>query len=122
VRELAVLLVEDDKAVRSVIGRILMRDGFVVLSARGFMEACALLDRAGDRLSLVLTDMELPDGSGAQVAAAAREVAPGVPILCMSGAERYIGLIELPKPFGPEELRAAMRSVGVAIPESAPPL
>lgn len=47
-------------------------------------EALELLEQPGERPELVLVDMELPDMSGLQVIRAARQYAPGTPVLVYS--------------------------------------
>ncbi len=80
-----ILVVEDDAAVRRVIREVLMRYGYVVLEARQAREALALARHHAGRISLLITDLMLPDVNGFDVAAQVRDVAPGIQVLFISG-------------------------------------
>jgi two-component system cell cycle sensor histidine kinase/response regulator CckA len=115
-----VLVAEDDEAVRNVICAALKRNGYVVLEARNGTEAVALLRKHADRIDCLLTDMIMPGMSGAELAAAARELAPTVRVLFMSGyADRDLiskgkmaaHEVYLEKPFASDTLLAKLRYV-----------
>ncbi|MDF2627113.1 MAG: Response regulator [Symbiobacteriaceae bacterium] len=77
-----VLLVEDDDMVREALGTVLHRAGHFVLpvaSAADAMDALSLVP-----FDMVLSDVVLPHGSGFDVAAHARRVRPGLPVVLMS--------------------------------------
>jgi DNA-binding response OmpR family regulator len=117
-----VLIVEDDPAIRELVGFHLVRAGMEVVSASGAAEArAACLQRCPD---VVVLDLMLPDGSGWDLCREIGErsgpdqVRPGVLMLTALGAEadRVAGL-ELgaddyvAKPFSPRELVARVRAV-----------
>ncbi|MEO8635520.1 MAG: response regulator [Gemmatimonadales bacterium] len=79
-----ILVVDDEPAVRELAARILERGGFSVLLAADGTEALELVDRHGPP-QLVLTDLMMPDISGAEVARRLRKRWPALPILFMSG-------------------------------------
>jgi len=80
-----ILLVEDDASVREVVLRNLQRLGYLVLDAADGPSALAILDQS-DRVDLLFTDMVMPGGmTGADLAARAREVRPGLKVLLTSG-------------------------------------
>lgn len=56
-----ILLVEDDEAVRDVVGKMLLRGGYAVFSASSAKEAMEVFDRESDEIELVLSDVGLPD-------------------------------------------------------------
>lgn len=60
--ERRVLLAEDDKATRSALARLLARRQFKVVSAGSVSEARAAAER--ESFDLLVSDIELPDGSG----------------------------------------------------------
>ncbi len=59
-----ILVVEDDAAVRSAATAALERLGYTVLAAQGAAEARSLMDRRGDSVDLVLSDVVMPETDG----------------------------------------------------------
>jgi two-component system cell cycle sensor histidine kinase/response regulator CckA len=115
-----VLIAEDDDAVRNVVRAALTRNGYVVLEARNGTEAIAVFRNDPHRIDCLLTDMIMPGMSGPDLAAAARELAPRVKVLFMSGyADRDLiskgrmaaHEVYLEKPFASETLLAKLRYV-----------
>jgi PAS domain S-box-containing protein len=110
-----ILLVEDNDDVRRLAGAVLCDAGHDVRMASGAEDALRLLERDA-RLDLLVTDFLMPVMSGKELAAAVRELAPGVPVLYMSGYDRALvapdpggrdGQVEVvEKPFAVGELRA----------------
>lgn len=70
-----VLLVEDAQDVRDVLAELLELHGMRVVAAGSVAEALAVAREAGT-VDLLLTDLNLPDGSGGQVA---ERLMPGHP-------------------------------------------
>ena len=81
----AILVVDDEDAVRAVACRILQDAGFDCVSATHGGEALELIQRGATPVSLVLTDMVMPVMNGAELYARLRAERPGLPVLCMSG-------------------------------------
>ena len=113
-----ILIVEDETSVRSIMKRALEDVGYRVLEAGRTSEAIQLLTTHGGQISLVLTDVVMPGGSGRELALRLREWTPTIPVLFTSGytdgeiAQR--GLLEpgaafLQKPFTPAGLVHAVR-------------
>lgn len=123
----AVLLVEDEAALRSVMRRLLQRLGFRVLEAETPAAALALAEREGDSLDLVLTDVIMPEMNGPELASRLTAIVPGLRVLFMSGYAgdtlRRCGLDEthpvLAKPFSREQLVVALERI-LARPPSVP--
>ena len=79
------LLVEDEPEVRAVAAEHLRDLGYEVIEAEDGSAALRLL-RAAPRLDVLVTDVGLPAGlNGRQVADAAREVRPDLPVLFITG-------------------------------------
>ncbi|WP_327001788.1 ATP-binding protein [Dactylosporangium sp. NBC_01737] len=79
-----ILLVEDDDSLRAITERILLRDGYTVLSAASVADAQRLAaTRPG--VDLLLTDVILPDMHGPALAAALHETHAGLPVVYLSG-------------------------------------
>jgi CheY-like chemotaxis protein len=79
----AILLAEDDAAVREWVEAVLARQGYTVLAAKTPEEALALsVDRPA---ALLLTDVVMPGFSGWELYERMRKVRPGIRALFMSG-------------------------------------
>lgn len=78
----SLLLVEDDPAIGRLLARFLGLAGFAVTRASTKGEAMQLL--LAKRWELLLTDKNLPDGSGLDIASAARAQFEELPIVLMT--------------------------------------
>ena len=114
-----VLLVEDDPAVRMLVGDLLADLGYGVRAVGDGREALALLPAIG-RLDLIVTDVGLPGIDGRQLADAVREQRPGLKVLFITGyAERAAvrgdflgpGMEMIAKPFAIDTLAAKVREM-----------
>lgn len=84
---LAVLVVEDDPAVRAFVVEALHDEGYPVRVARDGVEAITALREGApppDRLCLVLLDMMLPKADGVDVLRALADMGGYVPVVAMS--------------------------------------
>jgi two-component system KDP operon response regulator KdpE len=122
---LAVLVVEDDREIRDVLRASLAAEGFDVLTAVSLSEAAALLDHA--RVDVVVLDLGLPDGDGAELVRRIRRTS-SLPVVIASARHQEaekIALLDagaddfLTKPFAVGELlariRVALRHRGTAV-------
>ena len=109
-----VLLVDDEDAARQPAADRLRELGYTVLEARDGPEALRIL--AATRPDLLVTDVGLPNGmNGRQLAGAAREGVPGLPVLFISGyagTSLPPGIDMIDKPF---ELDVLVRRVRMAL-------
>jgi signal transduction histidine kinase len=78
-----VLLVEDTDAVRQTLSSMLKWHGFAVTAVGSAEEALDLARTLPT--DLLLTDVVLPGRSGPELATAFRQIAPGIPVIFMSG-------------------------------------
>ncbi len=108
-----ILLVEDEQAVRMGLRYYLERAGYRVLEATNGSEALECCARYSGPIDLLLTDVVLPRGGGAEIAEEMRKLKPGVRALFMSAhAPEWLeregrlppGVRLLQKPFGAELL------------------
>ncbi|MFJ4397755.1 response regulator [Pseudomonas sp. NPDC089396] len=109
-RDRTVLLVDDDHLVRDLLGDVLRQYGYQVRQAHNGEQALALLDESID---LLLTDFAMPEFNGAQLALAARERHPRLPVVFLTGYAELQGLempesLVLQKPVQAEELARAL--------------
>jgi PAS domain S-box-containing protein len=118
--EETILVLEDDDDVRAYSVETLRELGYRVIEAHDGPSALRLLERQ-PRVDLLFTDVVLPSGmTGAQVAAKAQEIRPGVKVLFTTGYARNViihhgrldkGVQLIVKPFGFAELAAKVRDV-----------
>jgi DNA-binding response OmpR family regulator len=80
-----VLLVEDDEPTRDAMMAILVREGYLVLTAESGRDALSLLKAPLSPIDVVLLDVHLPDISGIDLCARIRALQPGLPIVVCSG-------------------------------------
>jgi two-component system OmpR family response regulator len=110
-----ILLVEDEVAVRSIAARALRSEGYEVVEAPHGLQAWQLVKES--RFDLLVTDSKMPHLSGTQLATLVRELRPAMPILRISGSSGSgsdgmpRGMATLFKPFTPDGLVAAVRSL-----------
>jgi CheY-like chemotaxis protein len=119
-----ILLVEDEADVRAIVRRQLETLGHRVLVAEAATEALLLIQGPGAP-DLLLTDVVLRRGiNGIDLAQAAREARPGLPVIFMSGytavpeAQQRIrdtGAPLLSKPFTTPQLERAVNTVCAAL-------
>jgi two-component system, response regulator, stage 0 sporulation protein F len=110
-----VLVVDDERSVREMIGHALRELGFQVQEAGSGEEAVAMLECS--RPQLVILDFLMPDMDGAEVARELSRLDPDLPIVFSTGhsALRALrnaagsGVAVLPKPFSVDELDALLR-------------
>ncbi len=113
-----VLLVEDERAVRALVARVLRGNGFQVIPAEDGQDALAQCDDALlSRIDLVVTDVVMPRLGGPALIEALRERRPDLPVLFVSGYRENNALDNvmeaantgfLPKPFTPGVLLRAV--------------
>jgi PAS domain S-box-containing protein len=115
-----VLLVEDDATVCEFVRAVLVSHGYTVLCPKRPQDAEILFDEKGGCIDLLLSDVIMPDISGAELARRLVAKNPHIKILFMSG---YIGddivrqgiqekdVPFLQKPFAPIALARRVREV-----------
>jgi two-component system NtrC family sensor kinase len=111
----AILVVEDDASVASVLQELLAQLGYTVSIASSGTEGLQRLE--SDRFDLLLTDVVMVDGiNGLQLARTARTRYPRMPIIVMTGYAAEIariaaeGFTVLTKPFDLETLATAIEA------------
>jgi CheY-like chemotaxis protein len=84
-RKPTIMLVEDDAAVRRVLGLMLEHAGFTVQLAGRGEAALELYQRQRDHVDLVLLDVHLPDQDGAQILQELRQLDANIRVVFISG-------------------------------------
>jgi PAS domain S-box-containing protein len=80
-----ILLVEDERPVRSTVRRLLERHGYDVLEAANGQDALKLISDRGTEIDLVLSDMVMPGMGGMELADRVRGLSLKLPVLLMTG-------------------------------------
>jgi len=115
--ERTIMIVEDDRDIRSLLADFLAREGYVTVCA----EDGPAMDRALAKMrpDLIVLDLMLPGEDGLSICRRLRSQG-GTPILMLTAKaddiDRIVGLEigaddYLPKPFNPRELLARIRAV-----------
>jgi len=111
----SILVVEDEKSVRSLVRRILERVGYTVTEAESGEEAIRICQARPEGFDLLITDIVLPGMRGDEVAGSIRRFSPRVRTIYMSGyvEERHSpkleGAANLRKPFSADALLAEVK-------------
>jgi two-component system, cell cycle sensor histidine kinase and response regulator CckA len=127
-----ILLVEDEEAVRNLMGGVLRQLGYRVIEAGSGIDALRAWQASRGHIHLLLTDAVLPAGmDGQELATLIVTAEPHVKVIAISGygtdtvdptAFDKPGFVFLPKPVAPATLAAAVRRLldeGVAPATSA---
>jgi two-component system, cell cycle sensor histidine kinase and response regulator CckA len=113
-----ILLVEDEEAVRDLIGEILRQAGYTVMGARHGGEALVLNDRHRGPIDLLVTDVVMPEMGGRELAKRLTATRPAMKVIFMSGytddAVARHGVLEagtefVRKPVNPDTLLQIVR-------------
>jgi len=113
----SILVVEDETSIASFVSAYLRNAGYEVRAASS--AKAALIDLAGEVPSLIVLDLNLPDGDGVELCRRIRK-SSDVPILMLTArdedVDKIIGLEVgaddyMTKPFNPRELVARVKSV-----------
>jgi CheY-like chemotaxis protein len=114
-----VLLVEDDENIRFALTRVLVWEGYMVLTAATGHDAVGMLRDVSEPIDVVLLDVGLPDVSGVDLCSRLRQLRPELPVVVCSGEadpQEVARLLELgvrryfQKPVEPDELLATVEA------------
>ncbi len=112
------LLVDDEKAVRTATARLLRECGYEVIEAADASEALQIVRKDPRRIGMLLTDMNMPGLSGRELADIIRTEHAHIGVAIMSGFMRdsvfhdpasRSGIAFVEKPFTLSTLTAALR-------------
>ena len=96
-----ILVVDDEPAVLNFVKLILETAGYPVLAACNGQEALAFFKNSGHSIDLLLTDINMPDLSGLELACQASETVPDLPVMFMTGCRPDSPPIEFLRRDGP---------------------
>lgn len=121
------LIVDDDERIRGLLQKFLIRNGFLVSSARDAAHADRIL--SGLDFDMVVLDVMMPGEDGVSFCRRLRAERENLPILLLTAKgetqDRIIGLEAgaddyLPKPFEPKELLLRINSILRRVPAQDP--
>src|SRR4051812_29862295 len=110
-----VLVVDDEPGLRQVLEITFRRQGYEVVTAPGARTAIEAIRQHPQPFPLVLTDLVMPDGSGIDVLAAAKERSEATEVIVMTAHSTVEAALEamrrgaydfVTKPFSPAEMSA----------------
>ena len=81
----SILLVEDDLPVRQTTRKVLESFGYQVLEAKSPIEGIKAYKHQAEEISLLLTDVVMPEGNGSELAQMLRQMKPDLKVILMSG-------------------------------------
>jgi two-component system cell cycle sensor histidine kinase/response regulator CckA len=115
-----ILLVEDEEAVRAFATRALASRGYTVLEAASGEAALAIVAEKGDEVSLVISDVVMPEMDGPTLLKELRKRGVRTKVIFISGyaedafeknLEGELDFAFLPKPFSLKQLAEAVKDV-----------
>jgi len=110
----AILVVDDEKAIRDLLSMVLTSAGHRVLTAGNGAEAVAVYRSYPDQIDLVVTDLDMPTMDGAQEILRIRMTNPDARFICMTGGSADpcpAGVTLLKKPFAMDQLLAHVQEL-----------
>ena len=115
-----ILVVEDEEGVRELVRDLLEANGYTVLTARSGKEALCVCSTHSGKISLIVTDVVMPEMGGPELALHMKAAYPGTKILFTSGYTDHAivrngvldaGVAFIQKPFTPGNLARKIREV-----------
>ena len=111
-------LVEDEELVLITVETALQDAGYAVRAARRGEEAMSLLEADAESFSALITDVNLGDVDGWQVARRARELQPKLPVVYVTGDSAHEWASQgvphsvlVEKPFAPAQIVTAISNL-----------
>jgi len=113
-----ILLVEDERDLRTLSANILTQQGYKVIEAKDGLDALELFKQRMPEIDLVLSDLAMPNMGGRELASHLLELKPDLRIFFISGyapppdsEELASRCIVLEKPINPSELLKEVRRI-----------
>lgn len=102
-----VLLVDDDELVLETVGTMMTALDYEVTMQSGPKEALAMIEQNPARFDILISDVTMPELNGIELAAAAHNCNPALPVILMTGHTDLVtpdSITTLAKPFNLSEL------------------
>jgi two-component system cell cycle sensor histidine kinase/response regulator CckA len=119
-KEALILLVEDDEQVLDISRNILVNNGYKVITSRNSREALKIAFDNADRLTMLITDIIMPEMNGKELVKRVHEFVPKLPVMYISGysfsaleGEGFTdsGEVILQKPYSADEFVKTMQTI-----------
>ena len=115
-----ILIVEDNNVMRELLKSLLISEGHEVLSAHDGLEAVELYKTEGEKIDIVITDVEMPNLSGVEAYRQIKRINPEAKVIFVTGAmngrlkkqlqnEGIQGFFQ--KPYSPNDILAKVREI-----------
>lgn len=114
-----ILVVEDEQQVRTLIVRLLEKRGYRVLQAENGRQALEMIQGTLAELSLVITDLVMPEMGGEALVREVTRIRSDLPCLCMTGySQEEVASLDglhstniIEKPFSPATFLERVQSM-----------
>jgi two-component system, NtrC family, response regulator PilR len=112
-----ILVVDDEASMREMLGIMLRKDGYAIVTAENRARAAEVLGRGG--IDLVITDIKLPDGDGMEILRHVKAASPETAVVMITAfgstqmavaAMKFGAHDYLVKPFDVDEMKMVVRN------------
>lgn len=117
-----ILVVDDEEPIRTLVGKIVAKDGHEVMEAEDGVRACETYQDA--EIDLIITDLVMPRKNGIEMIMQLKKSRPDIKVIAISGGAGFSGQIDLlsvaqllgarhiiKKPFTVDEIRTAVNDM-----------
>ena len=80
-----ILLVDDEKGLADMMGAMLIKLGYTVITSQDPKEALTTFTASPSRFDLIITDMTMPHINGLELCAAIKKIRPDIPVIICTG-------------------------------------
>lgn len=114
-----ILVVDDEEPIRTLVSRIVMKDGHEVMEAENGKHACEVFQSS--EVDLIITDLVMPEQNGIEMIIELKKTHPNLKVIAISGGSGFSGQIDLlsvakllgakhiiKKPFTVDQIRDAV--------------
>ena len=117
-----ILVVDDEAPIRTLVSKIVMKDGHEVSEAENGVDACKCFQ--GNDIDLIITDLVMPEQNGIEMIIEMKKTQPALKVIAISGGSGFSGQIDLlsvakllgakhiiKKPFTVDQIRDAVNDM-----------
>jgi len=114
-----ILVVDDEEPIRTLVSKIVAKDGHEIMEAENGVHACKSFQDAD--IDLIITDLVMPEQNGIEMIIQLKKTHPAVKVIAISGGSGFSGQIDLlsvakllgakhiiKKPFTVDQIREAV--------------